>query len=96
MLSFEEAYLKLKGKMYQLFAKQVSYQGHIFSGYGISTDLAKVGAVYMLPVPQQPTDLRGFLGTYSYYQRFVPGHAELVRQQNVIGSKYATFIWSPK
>ena len=96
MLRFGEANLKLKAKKCHLFAKEVSYLGHIVSGDGISTDPAKVEAVCTWPVPQHPTDLRAFLGTCSYYRRFVPGYAELARPLNVIVSKYATFIWSPK
>mgnify|MGYP001797801082 CR=1 FL=1 len=84
MLRFEEANLKFKAKKRNLFAKEVSYLGHIVSGEGISTDPAKVEAVCTWPVPQHLTDLRALLGTCGYYRRFVPGYAELARPLNVI------------
>ena len=69
-----KANLKLKPNKCKLLQTEVEYLGHIVSGEGISTDPAKIQAVCNWPTPQHQADVRAFVGTCSYYRRYIPGY----------------------
>ena len=60
----------------------MEYLGHIVSGKGVATDPKKIEAVKNWPTPTHARDLRAFLGTCSYYRRYVPGYSEVARPLN--------------
>ena len=64
---------------------------------GVSTVPAKIEAVCNWPTPQHQTDVRAFIGTCSYYRRFIPGYTELARPLNqVTGGQNPNIIWTPR
>ena len=66
-----QAGLKLKPRKCHLFALETEYLGHVVSEAGVAMSPEKVRAILEWPVPQCVTDVRSFLGTASYYRRFV-------------------------
>ena len=72
-----KANLKLNPLKCHLFQSRVECLGHIISEEGVATDPKKVEAVSNWPRPRVVKDVRSFLGTCSYYRRFVRGFAEL-------------------
>jgi hypothetical protein len=63
-----------------LFANnRVEYQGHIISSEGVSTDPSKISIVQNWPVPENITELRGFLGLAGYYRRFTKDYEKICR-----------------
>ena len=44
---------------------------------GVGTVPEKVAAVKDWPVPKSIHDIRAFLGTTSYYRRFISGYADI-------------------
>ena len=86
--------LKLKPKKCEFFKKEILYLGHVVSGDGIKCDPAKVEAVQKWCRPRTARQVRMFLGTVNYYNRFVEnfsGHAYPLFQQT---RKTVKFAWS--
>ena len=83
--------LKLKPKKCELFAKSVSFLGHIISDEGIATEPEKVKAVQEWPVPINQTEIRSFLGLCGYYRRFIKGYAEIAKPLHTLTEKRTTF-----
>lgn len=52
--------IKLKAKKCCLFAKKVTYLGHVVSAERVATDPAKTAAVEHLPFPTNITEVRFF------------------------------------
>ena len=53
--------------------------GYIVSKEGIVVDPDKVAVILTLPIPEHITDIKGFLGSTSYYQRFIYFYAEIAK-----------------
>jgi hypothetical protein len=88
------ANLKVAPKKCHFFQKQVKFLGHLVSGEGISTDPAKVDSVRNWPPLKTVHDVRSFLGTCSYYRRFIPSFSDTARPLNKLTEKTAKFVWT--
>ena len=63
----KDAGLKLNPEKCFFFKQKLPFLGHIISEKGIETDPSKIQAIQNYPIPQNTTQLRGFLGLASYY-----------------------------
>ena len=79
--------LKISPKKCDFFKDQVVFLGHVVSQDGISTSPDKVSAIKEWPVPKTVTDVRSFLGTCSYYRRFIKWFTEIARPLHKLTEK---------
>ena len=89
-----EANLKLSPKKCNMFQKSVTFLGHMISEHGIATDLDKIKAVKMWPIPKSVREVRSFLGLCSYYRRFVLNFSTIAKPLNKLTEKGGNFAWS--
>ena len=71
----------------------INYLGHMVSAQGVKVDMQKIDAVVNWPLPQNITQLRGFLGLTGYYRCFVKGYASIAWPlTNML--KHNSFHWT--
>lgn len=94
--ALSKARLKLKPRKCILFARQTDYLGHVISEQGVSVSPSKISAIREWPIPENATDVRSFLGTASYYRRFVRDFASIAAPLHRLTEKGALFVWTPE
>ena len=71
--------LKAKPSKCEIGCQQLTYLGHII-GAGVSKPLPdRVEAITIAEVPKTKAELRSFLGSVGYYQRFIKRYSELTQ-----------------
>ncbi|XP_063635205.1 uncharacterized protein LOC134805954 [Cydia splendana] len=70
----------------QFFRNQLKYLGYVVDGSGLHTDPAKVEAILKVPTPTCSKDLKRFLGTATWYRRFVPKFSTIAGPLNKLTS----------
>ena len=86
--------LKLNPQKCNLFQEEVSYLGHVVSKEGVGTDPEKTRAIESWPEPKNVSQLRSFLGTCSYYRRFIGGYANIAKPLHILTEKNRVFSWN--
>lgn len=81
----------MKAKKCCLFAKKVTYIGHVVSAEGVAADPAKTAAVKHWPVPTNVAEVRSFLGLCSYYRRFIKDFSSIAKWLHTLTEKGAGF-----
>ena len=74
--------------------KRVHYLGHVVTEDGVMTDPEKIETVREWPVPTTQTEVRSFLGTASYYRRFVQNFGTIARPLHRLTEKNRPFLWT--
>ncbi|UYV74943.1 hypothetical protein LAZ67_12001873 [Cordylochernes scorpioides] len=75
----QKAGLSLNHKKCLFGSRRIKISGHLVDANGIHPDPEKVEAVSKFPRPKNISELRSFLGLYSYYQRFIENFADKAR-----------------
>ncbi|XP_071921767.1 uncharacterized mitochondrial protein AtMg00860-like [Coffea arabica] len=90
---------------HQLFAKfskcefwleKVAFLGHIISQDGLAVDPAKVEAIAKWKRPENPTEVRSFLGLAGYYYRFIKNFSRITGPLTNLTKKQGKYIWDVK
>jgi hypothetical protein len=86
--------LKISSKKCHFIQKKVHFLGHVVAEEGIATDPEKITAVLEWPTPRNVHDVRSFLGTCSYYRRFIKSFAAIARPLHKLTEKTTPFHWN--
>ena len=89
-----QAGMKLKPSKCSLFKKRVHYLGHVVTEDNVMTDPDKIEAVREWPVPTTQTEVRSFLGSASYYRRFVQNFGTIAYPLHWLTEKNRPFLWT--
>jgi transposase InsO family protein len=89
-----EAGLKLSPKKCNFFKSTVKFLGHIVSSDGVSADPEKIKVAANWPTPANIHEVRSFLGTCSYYRRFIDHFADIAKPLHKLTLKQASFVWT--
>ncbi|GAQ92802.1 hypothetical protein KFL_011450010, partial [Klebsormidium nitens] len=80
----------------ELWRTEVTFIGHVINKDGVSMEASKVDAVNAWPQPQDPGDIRSFLGLAGFYRRFVHRFSQIAAPLTDLLVKDAPFIWTDR
>lgn len=81
----------------QFFRSKLRYLGYVVDSFGLRTDPEKVEAILNYPTPKSKKELKRFLGTASWYRRFIPNFSTIAGPLNKLTSTKKTapsFQWT--
>ncbi len=91
---FRSAGLKLKPSKFHLACASVTFLGHRVSSAGVEPDPSNVDKIRTWPIPKSATQVRAFLGLFSYYRRFIRNFAHTAEPLHRLTHKGVPFTWS--
>ena len=86
--------LKLSPDKSRIGAARVDFLGHIISQDGVRPNDDRVAALTRMPMPTDIKQLRSLLGGLSYYRKFLPDMARLIRPITALLKKDAAFVFT--
>ncbi|XP_046854150.1 uncharacterized protein K02A2.6-like [Xenia sp. Carnegie-2017] len=86
--------IKLKKSKCVFMQPSVEYFAFVVDRQGIHPPPRKVQAIREVPTPENPTELKSFLGLVNYYRKFIPNMAKLVNPLNCLLSQEVSWKWS--
>lgn len=95
----KQANLTVNLEKCQFFRSQLKYLGYVVDSCGLRTDSEKVQAIVNYPTPTCRKDIKRFLGTATWYRRFVPNFSTIAGPLNKLTSNKKggpPFVWSPE
>lgn len=85
--------LKLQPSKCFFLRREICYLGHIISSDGVRPDPSKIEVIEKFPKPQNPKEIKSFLGFVGYYRRFIKNFANLAEPLNNLLRKETQFDW---
>ena len=89
----QEAGLKLKESKCDFFRAQIHFLGHMLSAELIQPIPKKLDSITNMPVPENQTKVKQFLGLVGYYRKFVPHFSDISRPLSKLMRKDTPFTW---
>ena len=91
-----QANFTLKPSKCHFFKREVQYLGHVVSAEGITPDPKNVAAVQKIRFPRTLKEVRSFLGTVSYYRRFIRNFSSKAKPLLSMTEKNAKVKYTPE
>ena len=89
-----DAELKIAPKKCVLFQTKVTFLGHVVTSEGVLHDPSKLDTIETWPTPTNVKDVRSWLGTCSYYRRFIKDFSKIARPLHRLTEKNVIFKWT--
>ena len=96
LLKFRDANLKLKSSKCLLFQDECTFLRLTVVREGTTCEKSMVEAVASWPVPTCVSEVRSFLGTASYYRKYIQGFADIASPLTNLTRKNQKFVWTEK
>lgn len=80
----------------QFCRPELKYLGYVVDELGLRPDPEKVQAILNIPPPRNVKEIRRFIGTASYYRRFVPQFSTVIAPLCRLTKKNVKWSWSPE
>ena len=91
--NLESALERMRGTGIKLKKETVEYFAFVVDHDGIHRSPCKVQAIREVQVPDNPTELKSFLGMVNYYRRFIPDMATLAHPLNGFLAENIPWQW---
>src|SRR2546421_3442906 len=92
----KEAELMIKLKKCKFCESNIEFLGHVVGRDGLKPDPGKIEKIKNLKRPTNLTTLRGVLGLFSYYRKFVKNFTRIAKPMNELLKKDNEFKWTEK
>ena len=92
----KKAQLKIKLKKCYFCLPNINFLGHVVGRDGIKPDPQKIEKIRNFPIPQNLTQLRGALGLFSYYRKFIKDFSKIAKPILTLLKKDEPFNWTEK
>jgi 8-oxo-dGTP pyrophosphatase MutT (NUDIX family)/predicted aspartyl protease len=89
-----KANLRLKAEKCYFAATELQFLGHVVGKEGVKPDPEKVDKMVNYPEPKNIRELRGVLGLFSYYRRFIKDFAQLADPLYKLLKKDTVYEWT--
>lgn len=83
----------------KFFRQKLNYLGYVVDANGLHADTEKIEAILNYKTPENRKEVRRFLGTASWYRRFIPNFSSIAAPLNKLTSQKKDaipFFWSPE
>uniref|UniRef100_A0A673ZPX2 ribonuclease H n=1 Tax=Salmo trutta TaxID=8032 RepID=A0A673ZPX2_SALTR len=88
--------LRVRKDKCEFFRPSVEYLGYVIDSSGLHKAPSKVKAVVEAPSPQNVSQLRSFLGLLTYYAKFVPNLANMLKPLHELLNKTKQWKWTDR
>lgn len=78
----------------QFCRSELKYLGYVVDRQGLRPDPSKVEAIVGIPPPKNVTEIRRFIGTASWYRRFVPSFSSTISPLTNLTKKNVKWSWT--
>ncbi|XP_049870353.1 uncharacterized protein K02A2.6-like [Pectinophora gossypiella] len=85
--------LKIRKDKCSFFTDSVTYLGFVIDRDGVHTTPEKIEAILKVPVPQNVSELRSFLGLVMYYAKFVSNISTVLSPLYKLLRKESKYVW---
>ena len=86
--------LKLKEMKCNFLKRHILYLGHLISETGTEPLPEKLSSLQDMSPPRNPKEVKQFLGLASYYRKFVPRFADILKPLTALMKKNVPYEWT--
>lgn len=94
LVRLREHNLRAKIKKCHFAMEEIIFVGHQVKNGTIKPDPDKLRAIQEIPIPNDVTQLKSFLGLVNYYRKFIPGFAKIALPLYALTKKGVEYTWS--